>query len=455
MSSFMILALAGSALAVPFAEHGHYNHRQMHEQHKKHHFFPSGAPHATGTGAPFALNNATGIYGTGAYGTAASTGFPVASGYSSVVSQAAAASGYASSSEVAVAAASDSSSCSRSTVHVTTTNRVTVTVTRSSSVDVATVTEDESSASVSATLNVRNKGFVEHWHQKSSVASSVAAASSTEASSTSVYVAPTTSTQAASTQASATSASSVSSAASASSSAASSSGKRGVAYNDASLTTPFEGAEQVSWGYNWGQASSGLSSAFNYVPLLWGTSSTFTDGWADSVTAALADGSTHLMSFNEPDNSGQANLSPEAAATAYKKYMQPYAGKALLGSPAVTNGADGMGLDWLDAFFTACDGCTINFVPIHWYATADSTAYFQEHVANASTVAGGKPVWVTEFGATDASDADVSTFLETVMPWMDEQSFVERYSYFMVSDGMLVNDGSVSSYGSTYMSYTS
>lgn len=82
------------------------------------------------------------------------------------------------------------------------------------------------------------------------------------------------------------------------------------------------------------------------------------------------------MSFNEPDDSSQSDLTPEAAAAAYKTYMQPYAGKAKLGAPAVTNGGGSMGLDWLAAFLDACDGCTIDFVAIHWVRTMLLSLHF-------------------------------------------------------------------------------
>lgn len=70
------------------------------------------------------------------------------------------------------------------------------------------------------------------------------------------------------------------------------------------------------------------------------------------------------MSFNEPDESSQSNLSPADAATAYMTYMQPFASKAKLGSPAVSNGGGTMGLSWLSSFMTACSGCQIDFVSI-------------------------------------------------------------------------------------------
>jgi len=162
------------------------------------------------------------------------------------------------------------------------------------------------------------------------------------------------------------------------------------------------------------------------------------------------------MSFNEPDMTSQANMSPEDAASAYKTYMMPFAGKAKLGAPAVTNGGGSMGLNWLAAFLEACDDCQVDFVTIHWYDSASNTAYFKEHVQNATDVAGGKPVWVTEFAPTgNPSNADISTFLEDVMPWMDSQSFVERYSYFMASDGALISGTEPSTFGQTYATYSS
>lgn len=453
MSSFLILALASSALAVPFAgEHGHYQHRQMHQQQHKHHFFASGVARPSGTGAPFDFGNSTGPYGP--TGVAASTDIPVASDYATV-------SLYGDD----PATESSSTSCTQSTVEVTTTNQVTVTITRSTSVAVATVTAEESTST--ATLNARQNRT---WRRKSSstgstddgsaststsaveapsTSASAVAATSTSTSSTSVYVAPTTSAAVAAS----TTPSSAAKVTTTTASSGSSAGKRGVAYNDASLTTPFVGSSQVTWGYNWGQYSSGLSSSFNFVPLLWGTSSSFTSGWAAAVTSAIASGTTHLMSFNEPDLSSQSNLSPAAAAAAYMTYMQPYAGKVKLGSPAVTNGGGAMGLDWLAAFLVECSACTIDFVPIHWYDSYSNTGYFESHVTNASAVAGGRPVWVTEFGCTSGTDDQISGFLETVMPWMDSQSFVERYSYFMVADGLLVSGGATTSYGATYMNY--
>ncbi|TAQ83797.1 hypothetical protein B7494_g7881 [Chlorociboria aeruginascens] len=287
--------------------------------------------------------------------------------------------------------------------------------------------------------------------------SSKASVATPPAATTPVYVAPTsvapvvTPTSKAQTTTLATSASA---AAPSSSSTASSGIKKGVSYNTASLLSSFSSAT-ISWAYNWGATSAGLSlPGVEYVPLLWGLSSTYTSSWSSDASAAIAAGSTHLMSFNEPDLSTQSNIGYADAAAGYLKYMQPFAGKAKLGAPAVTNGGAPMGLTYLGNFLNACSGCTIDFVSIHWYDSATNIDYFKSYVAQAYAAGGNRPLWITEFGAS-GSDAEVSTFLETVIPWLDSLNYVERYAYFMASDGILLSSGStLSSIGETYASAT-
>ena len=89
-------------------------------------------------------------------------------------------------------------------------------------------------------------------------------------------------------------------------------------------------------------------------------------------------------------------MDPATAAAGYKTYMNPFAGKARLGAPAVTNGGSPMGLTWLKGFMDACSAdCKIDFVPIHWYDSATNAANFKKHVQNAHDQT-GKPIWITE-----------------------------------------------------------
>jgi hypothetical protein len=188
--------------------------------------------------------------------------------------------------------------------------------------------------------------------------------------------------------------------------------------------------------------------------MLWGLGS-YTDGWTEAATKALAAGSTALMCFNEPDLSSQANLDYETAAQGFMDYMQQFKGQARLGAPAVTNGGGTMGLTYMSNFLGACKskGCQIDFVCIHWYngGTADD---FKSYVQQAYTESGNLPVWITEFQAPGDTAAQ-NTFLQEVIPWLDSQSFVEKYAYFMASDGILLSSGStLSTLGETFASFT-
>ncbi len=238
-----------------------------------------------------------------------------------------------------------------------------------------------------------------------------------------------------------------------SSSGTTSGSKRGLAYNDASLLSGFTSSSQISWAYNWGSSTASIPSEFEYVPLLWGLASGFTNNWIEAAEAAIKAGSKHLMSFNEPDLDTQSNLSPEAAAAGYQQYLStPFAGKALLGSPAVTNGGGSMGLTWLASFLAACTGCQIDFVPIHWYNGGDASA-FMDYIDQAFITSQGRPLWITEFqGSGDASEQN--SFLEAVIPQLDASDKVARYAYFMASDGNLLSSGStLSTLGETFASY--
>ena len=249
----------------------------------------------------------------------------------------------------------------------------------------------------------------------------------------------------------------------------SSSGKRGLAYNPSSGNLDiWESYSSITWGYNWDDTPQGLPSQFQYVPTLWGTASVHSDNWDSAVKAATSGSGTHyLMSFNEPDNESQANMDVGSAVAAFNQYMKQYASdNVLLGSPSVTNGAGTnsagipQGLDWLSPFLEQCTGCPVSFVPIHWYgcqngcSVSSDVSDFQSHVQSAIAAAtnpatGEKvPVWVTEF----QSFTDPEGFLGEILPWLDGQSGVERYAYFMATDGILVSGGSVNAVGAKYAS---
>ena len=241
-------------------------------------------------------------------------------------------------------------------------------------------------------------------------------------------------------------------------------GKRGLAYNPTSPNLNiFTAFSAITWGYNWDSAPAGLPSQYQFVPTLFSTLSVHTGQWDTNAKAAIsASGTCHLMSFNEPDMPApQANMPVGAAVAAWKQYMAPYAGSNVkLGSPSVSNGVgtnpttgQPMGLDWLKPFLEQCSGCPIDFVPVHWYGCSggcdvhNDISAFKTDIGNAIKVAGDRPVWVTELGT---NSGDPTTFMNEVLPWLDGQSGVERYAYFMVEEGVLTSGNGLSPLGHQY-----
>ncbi|KAA8614403.1 glycoside hydrolase family 128 protein [Pyrenophora tritici-repentis] len=233
--------------------------------------------------------------------------------------------------------------------------------------------------------------------------------------------------------------------------------RRGIAYNDPSIPALFDKRGSLAtWCYNWESSTASSTAWFRFVPMLHTLLPEHTAVWKANAEEKVrsnyqdhGETPTWFLGFNEPDNcvpyAGGSCIDVGTAVSAWKKYMDPLADlnpKVYLGSPAVTNATptDTTGLGWLAKFLKACSGCQIDHVNIHWYDAANNAAYFKQHIEDTRKIAGGRPIWVTEFHAS-GSDDEVKAFLDDVMPWMDNSNDIHRYAYFMAQpgDGLLVS----------------
>ena len=85
-------------------------------------------------------------------------------------------------------------------------------------------------------------------------------------------------------------------------------GKRGLAFakDGQDKANMFTGAGKISWGYDWearAQNAPGFSvvPGVEFVPMLHDGSDMFVNAFDSDVHAALAAGSMHILSINEPD----------------------------------------------------------------------------------------------------------------------------------------------------------
>lgn len=248
-------------------------------------------------------------------------------------------------------------------------------------------------------------------------------------------------------------------------------GKRGLAFNSSSPSPNiFNGDNKITWAHDWYSSSFDvISDQFAFVPTLTDTSAASLQVWDKNVQAALSKDSSspkYLMSFNEPDYWGSQSYleglgNIDTAVAAYKQYMNKYGSDTVkLGSPSVTNGVENeMGIAYLTNFLGACNDCKIDFVPVHWYGCNPGPAcnvnsdvqLFKNQIGQAMEAAKGKPVWIPEFQHKGGL-SDQRAFLEQVLPWLDEQTQIERYAYFMLWDGFLTTDARKNEVGMVYAS---
>ncbi|CZT23559.1 uncharacterized protein RCC_09273 [Ramularia collo-cygni] len=245
-------------------------------------------------------------------------------------------------------------------------------------------------------------------------------------------------------------------------------GKRGLPYNNDTLTGSFslDGQEShVSWGYNWFHTRRPTApdyetnKALTFVPTLFNDEPNLMVEWPSKAQAAIDDGADAIFSFNEPDScwDGSACMTINQSVTAYKSAIMPFAGKARLGAPAVTDQGGSGGLQYLEDFIGNCTGCPIDFINLHWYNNMYAYEYFKTYMTAAHNRFPNYPIYITEFGDnSNTGDAQTQIFLQQVMPWMDAVPWIERYSWFGNFPGYLINaNGSgLSDQGSIYNSYT-
>jgi hypothetical protein len=235
-------------------------------------------------------------------------------------------------------------------------------------------------------------------------------------------------------------------------------GKRGIACGFGASSAPQDlaalGAPEpgVTWFYSWAKApptqvgTSYVAAGIEWIPMVWGRA----EELADSDLASkirVGPNTKYLLGYNEPNFVAQSNLTPARAAAGW-----PYLEKAAdqLGLLTVAPGLNFCGpagscnqtdpFVWLDQFLAACTNCRIDFVSFHSYA-CDSNWFLNTYMRQAVDkyyTRGNPPrrIWVTELGCADAAPpggwtvAQVQSYMNTIIPWLESQPAIFRYSWF-------------------------
>ncbi len=169
----------------------------------------------------------------------------------------------------------------------------------------------------------------------------------------------------------------------------------------------------------------------------------------------------HLLGYNEPDKSDQANMSVDDAIAGWPELLKT---GLRIGSPAVTDG----GRDrWLYPFLDKCREMNyrVDYVAVHYYWGRDpgdpqgAASQFHDFLKSVHDRT-QLPIWITEWnnGANwtnngDPSEAQQEKAIAAMIRMLDDTPWVERYAiYNWVEDCRRVqwNDGSLTPAGEIY-----
>jgi Glycosyl hydrolase catalytic core len=202
----------------------------------------------------------------------------------------------------------------------------------------------------------------------------------------------------------------------------------------------FDGATQAlaesgaSWYYTW-SASPGVGgpSGVQFVPMIWGAA----DVTASTLSQVKQEGD-ELLGFNEPDMSGQSNMTPAQALSLWPQLM---ATGMQLGSPAVADDGATPG-GWLDQFMSGATarGYRVNFITLHWYGsdfvTAAAVGQLQSYL-QAVYARYHLPIWLTEFALANFGGSPATptprqqaAFVTAATAMLQHLSYVQRYAWF-------------------------
>ena len=208
----------------------------------------------------------------------------------------------------------------------------------------------------------------------------------------------------------------------------------------------------ATWFYNWAESDSQTPApaGVEFVPMIWGANA------VNDPTLATASGNGDvLLTFNEPDLTGQANLTVEQALALWPRLE---ATGRRLGSPAPAfGGADPGG--WLDRFMTGARsrGYRVDFIAVHWYGSDFSAAAVGHLRSYLQAVHDryGLPIWLTEYALisfsggrpTYPTEEQQVSFITSSTDMLESLSYIERYAWFALpaTDGSptgLYRDGS-------------
>ena len=199
--------------------------------------------------------------------------------------------------------------------------------------------------------------------------------------------------------------------------------------------SPYQGELTTEWAYNYDDHTSASEpNYFSFEPMVWGQYwepvsdlQSRDPGWLATPQPLC------LMTFNEPDNSSQANMSTNTAIAMWPSLQA-------LNVPLVGPGTQNTEDAWENNFYKliTSHGYRADYAAIHEYVPPSASSLISD--CQAVYNAYGRPVWLTEFSPVDWSSCkcwsedDDYNFLAEFMWQVENLPWFRRYSIFPFSN---------------------
>jgi len=246
----------------------------------------------------------------------------------------------------------------------------------------------------------------------------------------------------------------------------------------AALSAPVPG---VSWFYGWSRAPSSqvgtsyVAAGVEWVPMVWGKS----DELSDTNLASrihVGPGTKYLLGYNEPNFTAQSNLTPAQAAAAWP-YLEKRADQLGLKTVAPAVNFCGGGCNETDPSCGSTSfsqrarraaSITSHFIRTHATRTGFSTRTCRKPSTSTTRMArrrdrsGHRARLRRRRSGRCWSTAQVDSYMKTIVPWLESQPAIFRYSWFgdttgrptgsyvTPSNALLAGPGQLTSLGVTY-----
>jgi len=217
---------------------------------------------------------------------------------------------------------------------------------------------------------------------------------------------------------------------------------------------------RVAWWYNWTTGPSGCETP-EFVPMVWGhTGSEQTAaGIASEIGNIAKAGYKTVFGFNEPDNTGQSNLSVATAISLWPSLNNP---SVRIGSPATQGNSTG--LTWIQNFMRQVDADStgdlrVDFIATHWYGwnagSCDAkAANLESWIKQIEAIPGNRPIWLTEWGCLNQSNpsaAVVQAFFSGAIAMFARHPRIERHAWYpWTTNNELTSSGALTSLGMVF-----